>query len=69
MRTERKDTIADFLDGLDRIDLRGLSTFDSFDALMSGTAAHDVPGGVAKGDQLIVKGISLHDLSASDFLF
>ena len=40
---------------------------------MRGTAAHDVPGGVAfdvaKGDQLIVKGISLQDLSASDFLF
>jgi Ca2+-binding RTX toxin-like protein len=62
------DTVTDFRDGHDRIDVRGLSGVDSLSDLNVVQGEHDVM--LAHGtDILVLKGVTVSDLDNSDFIF
>ena len=63
------DTIADFADGEDRIDLRGHTGITSFGDLTITQSSGDVVIDLGGGDQITLSGVTVSELDASDFLF
>lgn len=67
------DTIKDFEDGVDKIDLKEVSQIGSFDDLMKNHARENANGDVVIdtgfGSGITMEGTSLSDLSSDDFQF
>jgi Ca2+-binding RTX toxin-like protein len=71
-----RDTVTDFHatgDDHDVLDMRDVATVSSFDSMLYGHRiwqdGSDVVIDAAKGNEVILKNVDIHDLSASDFLF
>lgn len=60
------DRIADFTDGVDLLDLEGVSTQKQFDRLDIRQAGNNVVIDLGRGDQLIIDGVSRGDLDFGD---
>ena len=63
------DTITDFTDGEDRIDLRGHTGVTSFSDLTITQSSGDMVIDLGNGDQITLTGVQVGVLDASDFLF
>lgn len=70
------DTITDFHakgDGHDVLDMRDVGTVANFDSLLYGHRiwqdGNDVIIDAAKGNEIVLKHVAIHDLSAADFMF
>ena len=63
------DTIADFADGEDRIDLSGHTGITSFSGLTITQSSGGVVIDLGGGDQITLSGATVSALDASDFLF
>jgi Ca2+-binding RTX toxin-like protein len=70
------DTVTDFHatgDAHDVLDLSGVATVSSFDSMLFDhhiwQDGHDVVIDAAKGNEIVLKHVDIHDLSSADFLF
>ena len=63
------DTIADFADGEDRIDLSGHTGITGFSDLTIRQSSGGVVIDLGGGDQITLSGVTVSELDASDFLF
>ncbi len=63
------DTIADFTDGEDRIDLEAYDLVGGFAGLNASQSGQDVVIDLGGGDRITLTGVELSTLDASDFLF